>query len=231
LGSLRREEPERLAMLEALGTLYTRGAAVNWGRLVPARARNRSQGALVPLSAHSPEALRDVAGKTLEWLKSQSEVDLDDLAYSASLRRGHHDHRLAMVAHSEDEAAELLQAFLDREHRAGLFWGHGRRPRLAYVFSGQGPQWSGMGRQLLAREPVFRAKFEECDDLLRRQGDWSLLQALSSDTAGGWHDRTDIAQPLLFSIQVALVALWRSWGIVPDAVVWEKWRRRTWRGR
>ena len=87
------------------------------------------------------------------------------------------------------------------------------------MFSGQGPQWFGMGRELLAEEPIFRAALEECDALLRRHASWSLLQELAADESPSRLDQTEIAQPAIFALQVALAALWRSWGIVPDAVV------------
>ncbi len=76
-----------------------------------------------------------------------------------------------------------------------------------------------MGRELLEQEPVFRATLEECDALLRRHASWSLLRELAADESQSRLDQTEIAQPAIFALQVGLAALWRSWGIVPDAVV------------
>src|SRR6185436_18748634 len=81
------------------------------------------------------------------------------------------------------------------------------------------PQWWAMGRELLEGEPVFRAKIEECDALLREFGDWSLIEEMKRDEADSRMDETAIAQPAIFALQVALAALWQSWGIRPAAVV------------
>ncbi|MCB0239299.1 MAG: acyltransferase domain-containing protein, partial [Anaerolineae bacterium] len=101
---------------------------------------------------------------------------------------------------------------------------HGERPRqqparLAFVFCGQGSHWWAMGRGLLSREPVFRGTIERCDELLQPLAGWSLVRELTASEADSRLDYTTFAQPVLFAVQVALVDLWRSWGISPDAVV------------
>jgi acyl transferase domain-containing protein len=88
-----------------------------------------------------------------------------------------------------------------------------------FVFSGQGSQWVGMGRQLFVQEPVFRTAIEKCDTCLRKYVSWSLLEELQADQMASRLHETQIAQPALFAMQVALTALWRSWGIEPGAVV------------
>jgi acyl transferase domain-containing protein len=76
-----------------------------------------------------------------------------------------------------------------------------------------------MGRELLQKEPVFRKVIEECDALLSNYTDCSLLKELQAEESDSRLQDTYIAQPALFALQVALVALWQSWGIVPAAVV------------
>jgi acyl transferase domain-containing protein len=76
-----------------------------------------------------------------------------------------------------------------------------------------------MGRQLLEREPVFRTTIERCDTLLRQHAEWSLLSELMADESHSRLHETAIAQPAIFALQVALAALWKSWGVEPDAVV------------
>src|SRR6202011_3054220 len=109
------------------------------------------------------------------------------------------------------------------EARPGLSTGQKlstRRRKLVFVFPGQGGQWSGMGRGLLEQEPVFREVVERCDRAMRPYGDWSLLGELTAtDAAQSRLNEVDIIQPALFAIQVALAALWRSWGIEPQAVI------------
>src|SRR2546423_9185642 len=90
---------------------------------------------------------------------------------------------------------------------------------VAFVFSGQGPQWWGMARELLAQSPVFRRTVERVDAELRRHADWSVLEELGRDEDDSRIGETFIAQPAVFAIQLGLAALWQSWGVVPAAVV------------
>ena len=179
---------------------------------------------LLPISARSPEALQAFAQAYQAFLTDavHDTIPLSDISYSASLRRGHHNHRLAVVADSKAEMIENLAAFLNDETRLGLssdqFITEGS-PQLVFVFSGMGQQWWAMGRQLLETEPVFRETIEHCDALLLPLSQWSLLAALTADDAHSRINETQIAQPTIFALQIALAALWRSWGIVPDAIV------------
>jgi acyl transferase domain-containing protein/acyl carrier protein len=177
---------------------------------------------LLPLSARSPDALQVVARTYRQFLPA-SKISLHDICYSASVRRGHNDYRLAVTGNSSDQLIEGLAAFLKGETRAGLSSGHkaltgGRK--LVFVFSGQGSQWFGMGRTLLLHEPVFREVIERCALALRPHTDWSLIAELAgTDADKSRLNEVDVIQPALFAVQVALAALWRSWGIEPDAVV------------
>jgi acyl transferase domain-containing protein/aryl carrier-like protein len=178
---------------------------------------------LLPLSARSPEALRAVAQAYQSFLAGDgSGAPLSDLCYSASLRRSHHDYRLALVGRSHEELAGSLGAFLAGETRQGLSSGHlvsGNRPRLVFVFSGMGPQWWAMGRQMLEREQVFREAVEQCDESFRRLAGWSLLEEMTADESRSRMGEAEVAQPANFALQIALTRLWRSWGIEPDAIV------------
>src|SRR5262249_54969758 len=88
-----------------------------------------------------------------------------------------------------------------------------------FVFPGQGSQWLGMGRQLLVQEPLFRTSLEACDRAIQAEAGWSLLAELGADESCSQLDRIDVVQPVLFAMEVALAALWRSWDVQPDAVV------------
>ncbi|MBW4567204.1 MAG: SDR family NAD(P)-dependent oxidoreductase [Tolypothrix carrinoi HA7290-LM1] len=180
---------------------------------------------LLPLSAKSPEALIAVAKATHEFLTALEEgadVSLTDICYTASNRRGHHDYRLALVAYTKEELVENLEAFLAGENRPAMSSGSlapGFEPKLAFVFSGMGPQWWAMGRQLLESEPVFREVIEHCDELLRQYADWSLLSELRASEETSRINSTQIAQCSIFAVQIALAALWCDWGITPQAIV------------
>jgi acyl transferase domain-containing protein len=186
-----------------------------------ARSARSTHPTLVPLSARSPEALRDSARSWIDFL-TDTDTPLADLAYTAARRRGHHDHRLAVVAASPAELADNLKAWLADDPRAGTSFGHrppNRRPRAVWVFAGQGPQWWGMGRRLLDAEPAFRAAVEACDAVLRPLAGRSIVEELRGQDDPAKLDDTDRVQPVLFALQVGLAALWRSWGVEPAAVV------------
>ncbi len=191
------------------------------GGINPKSQIPNSKSFLLPLSARSDEALNASAAAYKDFLTTEY-FSLSDICYTASLRRGHHSHRLAVVANSKEEMAENLSAFLAGETRIGMSSG---RPladspaKLAFVFSGMGQQWWAMGRQLLESEPVFRETIQQCDELLRQYADWSLLEELTASEETSRINSTQIAQCAIFSVQVALAALWRSWGIVPEAIV------------
>src|SRR4051812_24725768 len=191
----------------------------------PGSGRRRNGALLVPLSARSPEALEARARSYVALLTdpaARGDASLEDIGYTSSLRRGHHDHRLAVVARSEAEMAEQLEAFLAGETRPFMASGRsiaGRSHKLAFVFSGMGPQWWAMGRELLHDEPAFRNVIDECDALLRQHADWSLWDELTADEARSRIQQTQVAQPAIFALQVGLATLWRSWGIRPAAIV------------
>ncbi|WP_434042179.1 MULTISPECIES: acyltransferase domain-containing protein [Sorangium] len=222
LPSLRRGEDERAVLLESLGALHAAGQPVRWEALHPA---GEEPPQLVPLSAHRPEALAALAEACRDLVRQapgEEGSSLRDLAYTAGVRRSHHDCRASIVARSREELAELLDALVRGEPREGVARGErspGRRPKIAFVFPGQGSQWVGMGRALAEAEPVFRATLEAWDEAIRRELGWSLLEELGADEGRSRLDRIDVVQPALVAVEVALAALWRSWGVEPDAVV------------
>ncbi|HLI09338.1 MAG TPA: type I polyketide synthase [Ktedonobacteraceae bacterium] len=178
---------------------------------------------LLPLSARSPEALQASARAYHAFLSEQgSDLTLYDLCASASLRRAHHEHRLAVMGRSVEELAAGLAAFERGELHEGLVSGHAhsrQRPRLVFVCSGMGPQWWAMARTLLQQEPVFRATIERCDAALLPYAGWSLLAEMLADETTSRMNETAVAQPANFALQVALAQLWRSWGFEPDAII------------
>ena len=180
------------------------------------------------LSARSEESLRASAWRLSEWLDQHAAANgssptLPDLTYTLGARRNHHPHRLTMVARSTAEAvAELHDFALGKQGPKSNTAFTPRRelaPRVAFVMSGQGPQWWGMGRELTEHEPVFRGVIEACDKALRPWARFSLLEELARSEDDSQLHRTEIAQPAIFAMHVALAALWKSWGVEPAAVV------------
>jgi phthiocerol/phenolphthiocerol synthesis type-I polyketide synthase B len=159
---------------------------------------------LLPLSAHNPQALKDLAQAYQAMLAGPMERStLRDLCYSAGVRRTHHEHRLAIVGCSREQFNTRLQAFLDAPATSQETEQSGK---VAFVFSGEDTPWEGRDAQLRDREPVFRATMQRCDQLMRPYMQQSLAQPEMQSMA-------------LFAFQVSLAALWRSWGIEPEAVV------------
>jgi acyl transferase domain-containing protein/acyl carrier protein len=171
---------------------------------------------LLALSAQSEQSLQDNA-RAYQRMLAGEPAALWDLCYSAGARRTHHDHRLAVVARTREELSEQLGAYLAGEPRRGLVAARGaeEQPRPIFVFSGVGTQWVGMGRALRQQEPVFRKAIERCDAIFRRLAGWSVLEQIEGPCLG----QVEVMQPAIFSIQVALAALWRSWGVEPAAVI------------
>lgn len=173
------------------------------------------------LSARTNEAL-DALAASMSTFLHETDADLADIAYSCCFRRTHHEHRLAVVAANSEQARARLAAHLDGEQPADVVRGrapaHGK-PRLAFVFSGMGPQWWGMARELLGTEPVFRAAVEACSAELQQYTGWSLVAELLAEEQQSRMAETEVAQPANFALQVGLAELWRSWGIEPDAII------------
>ncbi len=135
-----------------------------------------------------------------------------------------HPSKLATGAVGRDsrDVVEALRSFARGESPPHLKYGAqaiDREPRVAFVFSGQGTQWAGMGSALLAHEPVFRDKLVRIDGLLRDQAGWSLLEELAAVGTASRLGQTAVAQPAIFAIQVAMAEQLLAWGVEPSAVV------------
>lgn len=180
---------------------------------------------LLVLSAPDPTGLAALATRYAEFLEpggAGRELATRDVCFSAATRRQHHESRLTAVGASPDELAERLRAYAAGESRPRLGAteaapdGTGR-PRTVFVFPGQGSQWDGMGRELLASSPVFRDTIAACDEVIRAEAGWSLLDRLTSAAEGP--ASIDVIQPTLWAMETALQAVLRDWGIEPDYVV------------
>ncbi len=178
------------------------------------------------VSARSESALMKTAAHLADWLDqsvtSEQATSLPALAYTLGVRRNHHRFRLALTASSAKEAADTLRDFA--EGTANPTARHGplieRRtsPVVGFIMSGQGPQWWGMGRELVAMEPTFRETLDACAEAMKPWADFSLLKELARPEEETQLSRTEIAQPAIFAMQVALAAMWRSRGVHPSFV-------------
>lgn len=178
---------------------------------------------VLPLSAHTPAALVQLAGKYRSWLHAHPEATLADVCLTAGTARAHLEHRAALVVNSRDSALELLAALADDRPAPGLVRGesHGA-PKTAWLFTGQGSQYPGMARGLFDTEPVFAETLEQCAHVLADVLEKPLLDlifAMDSPAAEAALRQTSYAQPALFAVEMGLARLWQSWGLEPDVVL------------
>ncbi|MEW9534691.1 SDR family NAD(P)-dependent oxidoreductase [Microbispora sp. NPDC049125] len=151
------------------------------------------------LSAKNEQALRDQAVRLRGHLDAHPELDPRDVAYSLATSRSAFEHRAMIVGDHHDTLASLARG----ESAPHLVQGVASSGKVAFLFTGQGSQRAGMGRELYETYPVFAEAYDQvCAHLPAIDGD--LL------------DRTEFTQPALFAIEVALFRLVESWGIVPD---------------
>lgn len=179
---------------------------------------------LLLLSARSEAALHGLADSYRQHLQSHPEQPFADVCHSAAAGRAAFEHRLALVCQNGAEAAAALAAFAVGTQAAGIATGLAGNNRDAikpvFLFTGQGSQYWNMGRELYRTQPQFKAALDRCAALLEPLLEKPLLTVLYGDeTEAKLLNRTDFTQPALFSLQYALAELWRSWGVLPAAVL------------
>ncbi|MEA2686588.1 MAG: hypothetical protein QOE93_1783, partial [Actinomycetota bacterium] len=176
---------------------------------------------LLPLSARTPEALAANIRALADHLGGPMAGSLAEVCRTAARRRSHHEHRWIGVASDGADMTELLDASAAGERRTATARGRAVAggPPVAFVFSGMGPLWWGMARQLILEEPVFASVVDRCDEGLRAVTTWSLRAELLKDEESSRAADADLAQVTNFAVQMGLVALWAHWGVRPGAVI------------
>ena len=187
----------------------------------------------VPVSAAdsaSPVTTLTISGKTeqriaswatalADWMAGQgAEVPLADIAHTVNLYRSRHNKIATVSARDRTEVVAGLRALAAGQPTPGVVGAHEvpRGSGTVFLYSGQGSQWAGMGRQLLADEPAFAAAVAELEPDFVAQVGFSLRDVL---LAGEPVVGIERIQPVLVGMQLALTALWRSYGVEPDAVI------------
>ena len=178
---------------------------------------------LLTLSAKSASALKELAHRFEHHLAAHPDEALADVSFSANTGRLHFAHRLAATAESTSRLREQLAAFIAGGQAPRLQSRHlqsQQAPKVAFLFTGQGSQYSDMGSQLYRTQPTFRRALDQCAEILRPYLKQPLLSVLFPQPGvPSPLDETAYAQPALFALEYALAELWRSWGIEPDAVL------------
>jgi polyketide synthase 5 len=195
------------AVLEQAPTIAQRAGPAGSGMAAPL---------LFTLSSTSTEGLRQTAGRLADWVQVRVDsVVLSDLAYTLVRRRGHRPVRAAVIAGNPEELTGALREVAEGETAREPAVGQDDRGPV-WVFSGQGSQWAAMGADLLANEPVFAATVAAVEPLIAQESGFSVTEAMTApQTVTG----VDQVQPTLFTMQVALAATMKSYGVRPGAVV------------
>jgi acyl transferase domain-containing protein/NADPH:quinone reductase-like Zn-dependent oxidoreductase/NADP-dependent 3-hydroxy acid dehydrogenase YdfG len=178
---------------------------------------------LLTLSARDENALRALARRAEERLQREPHLLFPDVCFTANAGRSHFGHRLSVLSSTTGEACEKLTAFFAGQAPVGLMTSRlpgSVQPKMAFLFTGQGAQYAGMGLRLYDTSPTFRRALDRCDELLRPHLDRSLLSLLySQGKQGTLLDRTVYTQPAVFALEYALYQLWSSWGLQPSFVL------------
>lgn len=172
------------------------------------------------LSARSKNALMGQAAHLNQFLDGRDDIGTLDLAFSLATGPSHFEHRACIIAGGRQDTVSALDAVASGTPHPAYVDARARvHGKLVFVFPGQGSQWADMAKALLDQSPAFRESIEACDRALDPHTDWSLLPVLRGEVGAASLERVDVVQPVLFAMMVALTAVWRDLGVVPDAVV------------
>lgn len=173
---------------------------------------------LLPLSARTEPALRELAARYREFLAVESPA-WPHVCYTAAVRREHHGWRLAVLAAGPQRAHDLLEGYLSGQSSPRIFAGQkpfGREPKIAFLYSDQTAIWKPYAAGLTAAFPGFAEAIQEVDAACQRVLGWSPAQVSEQDPR--WDDPA-WAVPAVLALQLSLTAWWRYAGIVPDVVL------------
>jgi acyl transferase domain-containing protein len=171
------------------------------------------------LSGRSVRSLEAQAASLSVYLGSRPDVEPADVAVSLLRTRNHFEHRAVLAGADRSALLASLGALASGRPNEGTVTGRAVPGRRALVFSGQGSQWPGMARELLAAEPAFAARAAQCCAALAPYVDYDLLDVLKEVPGAPRLDRVDVVQPALWTVMTSLAELWRSRGLEPDLVV------------
>lgn len=185
------------------------------------RLPHRDLAAPLLVTARSEAALRAAAASLAKWLRERTDLGLYEIAYSAAFHRDWHPYRAIVHGDGREALAAALERLAAAEPLPEVATGRALPSAIGpvFVYSGNGSQWAGMGRALFAEDAVFRAAVEEVDRLFAAHRPGSIVQWMQDEQLAAMLERTEIAQPLLFAVQVGITERLRAWGIRPTAAL------------
>ena len=176
---------------------------------------------LLTLSAKTQHSLEQLTQSLNDSIRN-TQYEVQDIAFTSNTTRAHFENRLAIQASSNEELLKELEDFLNNSDSSLVVSGQAKptaQPMIAFLFTGQGSQYAGMGKGLYESQPTFRAALDECATILDPILGRSLLEIIFADKNDSTIHQTQYTQPALFAFEYALAKLWLSWGITPHAVV------------
>lgn len=175
---------------------------------------------LLCFSAKTEQGLMELAERYVNFLKNAETEELQDICFSAHTGRSHFKNRVAVVGTDKGEIGKKLAEFISGKNLGEVLAGEAatRPPKMAFLFTGQGSQYAGMGKELYESQPRFRQALDACDKILRLHMEKPLLSVLWGEDSGLLSE-TMYTQPALFALEYALTELWRSWGVEPEYVL------------
>ncbi len=171
------------------------------------------------VSGKNPDRVASLAGAVAEWMEGPGAgVGVDQVAHTLNHHRSRYPVFGTVCGRDRAQVVAGLKDLADKQSGPGVVGPHQGRcgSGTVFVFSGQGSQWAGMGRQLLTDEPVFAAAIDELEPVFVDKVGFSLRQVLAEGEPVSGDARV---QPVVMGLQLALTALWRSYGVHPDAVI------------
>ena len=232
LPALKLRVPTQVEALAAGQTLYAGVNSFGYGGtnahailaspppVKPIEEREGKQGTTLSLvlSAASEGALRSRAAQ-VQALLADDACDMQRLSTALATQRSHLSQRMWLSGQSRAALQEQLRQVAAGQHDARIVRGEAQPGRVLFVYTGMGPQWWAMGRELYESEPVYRAAIDECDAAFCKVAEWSLREAMLADESDSHMHKTEVAQPANLAVQVALTRLLQSWGVQADALV------------
>lgn len=178
---------------------------------------------LMTLSAKSKNALKKQALRYKDFLDNNQDDSIEDICFTANAGRTHFSYRFATVVKSKEELALQLNSFAEDSANSHHITGYAQdnnSDQVAFLFTGQGSQYSGMGRQLYDTQPTFKKTMDKCDEILKPYLGCSILSVIfENEENAAFLDETAYTQPALFTLEYSLSEMWRSWGVEPTAVM------------
>lgn len=173
---------------------------------------------LFTLSAKNKTALLDLVKSYQKYILKKTDLNLADICLTSN-KRAHFDYRFGIVCQTKNDLVQAIKNLSSQN----TFKTIKQHNKIAFLFTGQGSQYPGMGQELYNTQPVFKQALERCAAILQPYLDKPLLNIIFSQSAINNQqltiNQTQYTQPVLFALEYALTQLWLSWGIKPDVVL------------